>query len=86
LAAFGRRPPVYVAPMSLAGIRNPQQKQTFSVSGGMSQTCQNRDSSSTDAMAPGRDLDLQDSSTILQKGAERCISVCRIGYPCAAAG
>ena len=25
LAAFGRRPPVYVAPMSLAGIRNPQQ-------------------------------------------------------------
>src|SRR4051812_16820643 len=26
LAAFGRRPPVYVAPLSLAGIRNPQQK------------------------------------------------------------
>ena len=25
LAAFGRRPLVYVAPMSLAGIRNPQQ-------------------------------------------------------------
>src|ERR1700739_4269601 len=24
LAAFGRRPPAYVAPMSLAGIRNPQ--------------------------------------------------------------
>ena len=26
LAAFGRRPLAYVAPMSLAGIRNPQQK------------------------------------------------------------
>jgi hypothetical protein len=29
---------------------------------------------------PGRDPDLQDSSTILQKGAERCGPVCRIGY------
>jgi site-specific recombinase XerD len=47
---------------------------------------QNRNSSSTDAMAPGRDLDLQDSCTILQKGAQRCGSVCRIGYPRAAAG
>jgi len=28
LAAFGRRPLVYVAPMSLAGIRNPQQQAT----------------------------------------------------------
>jgi len=28
LAAFGRRPLAYVAPMSLAGIRNPQQKMT----------------------------------------------------------
>src|SRR5580704_12719201 len=28
LAAFGRRPLLYVAPMSLAGIRNPQQKET----------------------------------------------------------
>jgi len=27
-AAFGRRPLVYVAPMSLAGIRNPQQEAT----------------------------------------------------------
>src|SRR5712671_1843498 len=27
LAAFGRRPLVYVAPLSLAGIRNPTQKQ-----------------------------------------------------------
>jgi hypothetical protein len=26
LAAFGRRPLLYVAPLSLAGIRNPQQK------------------------------------------------------------
>jgi len=25
LAAFGRRPLVYVAPLSLAGIRNPSQ-------------------------------------------------------------
>src|SRR5580704_4380920 len=28
LAAFGRRPLLYVAPMSLAGIRNPQQERT----------------------------------------------------------
>jgi len=26
LAAFGRRPPVYLARLSLAGIRNPAQK------------------------------------------------------------
>jgi hypothetical protein len=26
LAAFGRRPLLYVAPLSLAGIRNPQQE------------------------------------------------------------
>ena len=26
LAAFGRRPPVYVAPLSLAGIQNPTQE------------------------------------------------------------
>jgi hypothetical protein len=32
LAAFGRRPLVYVAPLSLAGIRNPQQKATFAAS------------------------------------------------------
>jgi len=29
LAAFGRRPQVYVAPMSLAGIRNPTQERPF---------------------------------------------------------
>jgi hypothetical protein len=28
LAAFGRRPLLYVAPLSLAGIRNPQQQET----------------------------------------------------------
>src|SRR5450759_4341671 len=28
LAAFGRRPLLYVAPLSLAGIRNPQQELT----------------------------------------------------------
>ena len=31
LAAFGRRPTVYVAPMSLAGIRNPQQTRKYSL-------------------------------------------------------
>jgi hypothetical protein len=30
LAAFGRRPLVYVAPLALAGIRNPTQQRKWS--------------------------------------------------------
>jgi hypothetical protein len=33
LAAFGRRPPLYVAPLSLAGIRNPAQERTCAAHG-----------------------------------------------------
>jgi hypothetical protein len=36
LAAFGRRPPVGLARLSMAGIRNPAQKPIFHVSGGVS--------------------------------------------------
>jgi len=34
LAAFGRRPLLYVAPLSLAGIRNPQQIRKSALTGG----------------------------------------------------
>jgi len=33
LAAFGRRPLLYVAPLSLAGIRNPTQLQKLRLAG-----------------------------------------------------
>src|SRR5450631_729847 len=61
LAAFGRRPLVYVAPMSLAGIRNPQQKQKSASLGFFAALARNRTESETTTSNAGFPLSVRQS-------------------------